>query len=771
MTVTTPSAVPTAAYENPGAANKAEPPRDYWGRYRLPHPNDENGKQYGYQRVTTFAKVLDDTYNLDKWKTRQTVLGLLKRPDLLALAATITEPDSAQGKKDLDEICEKAQEAAGTSVKANLGTALHSYCEQLLSGASGDTIPQQFHADLLAYRRELSRLGIVELPYYTERVVFNDSFDVSGRFDRIVQLPDGTLAVLDIKTRDGDLDLSWSSIAIQLATYAKAKWIRNYETSRWEPMPNVRTDIALVVHLPVGRGEAHVYQVNINAGWWGARIAAEGQAWRKTKHLAAPFIPEHLPKPLEHPTPEQLQIGSQPAPQVPINPAPDGAVDPFAAAAQPEHSGTPSLAAHVAVDPSRSQNFGAFVDSNGRAGMITPPDPQGNGDPGTAAGGPTPGWLSTPQEAAAATPQQYTRDPFAGIPAAAPADPFAVTAPQQPLDPQQFVATAHVGYDASGTEWKFGPGVTLEQAKANGIVYVDRIPLEPGPLPPAVQDVVNRVASTIANGAAPVTHSAGGALPLGFGATATSPGPVNGGRVAFSSAKQANISLNPDGTENAAAFVKPHEFQGDGLTCAYCSLGSGDTRANHREQPTATDQQPGEKRGPGRPAKPPLDPKTATVDELADLPKAKLQDLLRGLDPQANLARQRKNLAAEIVRLRDAMTGGQPNQHGYGTVTQQTGVTGEDVVLSPTVSNAPGPVPPDPTPQYPADRDPFAVPQPEAHGAPVLDENYYLGQIQLAQSKKDLSNLWQHAQNNKVPWTDNLDNAGKARMQVIASQS
>jgi len=745
LTVTTPSAVPTAAYENPGPANKSEPPRDYWGRYRLPHPNDENGKQYGFQRVTTFAKVLDDTYNLDKWKTRQTVLGLLKRPDLLALAATITEPDSAQGKKDLDEICEKAQEAAGTNVKANLGTALHGYCDQLLNGMSGDQIPQQFHADLLAYRRELARLGIKELPYYAERVVFNESFDVSGRFDRIVLLPDGTLAILDIKTRDGDLELSWSSIAIQLATYANAKHIRNYETSRWEPMPNVRKDIALVVHLPVGRGEAHVYQVNINAGWWGARVAAEGQAWRKTKHLAAPFIPEHTPKPLEHPTPAQIEQGLQPTPQVPMNPTPEGAVDPFAAEAAaarvPDPGGTrPANGVDFAAlaqqpDPA-GVDFAAVQEAAAGVNLIT--------HPGTVAGGPTPGWMPSPQEVAAATP---AKDPFAGIPTHR--DPFAQTPPAQPHPDTavNFLQSAHVGYDASGTEWKFGPGVTLEQAKANGIVSVDGVQLEPRPgelagtpfagVPATVNAIVNQQTSPT-NGAA------------------------GNGRIAWSSAKQANISLNADGSENEAAFVKPHEFQGDGLTCAYCSLGSGDTRANHikpPEQQAPVTEQP--KRGPGRPPKDKPDPRTASADELAELPKSELQNLLRGLDPNANVARQRKNLAAEIVRLRDAMQGG---------VSKETPLPGrEPEAFSATVSNAPGPVPPDPTPQYPRERDPFAQQAPAA-GAPVLDENYYLGQIQLAQSKKDLSTLWQHAQNNKVPWTAALDAAGKARMQAITEQ-
>lgn len=630
MTQATVDAAQVRLYENPGPANKAEPPRDWIGRYKLPHPNDENGKQYGFQRVTTHAKTLEDTFHLDLWKQRQVVRGLLARPDLLALAATVTEPESAQGKKDLNEICEKAMEAVGSGIKANLGTALHSYAEQLLSGASGEQIPKQFHPDLLAYRAELARLGITELPYYCERVTFNEHFQVSGRFDRIVRLADGTLAILDLKTRDGDLDTQWGAIAIQLATYANSGFIRNYETSRWEPMPNVRKDIALVVHLPVGRGEAHVYQVNITAGWWGSRIAAEGQQWRKTKQLAAPYIPEHAPKAIEHPTPEQLQQGQQPAPIVPQEALVPDAVDPFAQQAP------------VVVNPTTGQPFPvAAVEAAEHEQLQRDP-----GTPGT--------WQPTPQQVAA----------------------------QQP---------------------------------------------------------------------------------------------VNGGHPAWSSAQQANIMLNPDGTAQqpnngwkptpeqvaqAQAAQQVDPFTGPNATPHMQTIAIEAAERNARAAAATGTPAAAAPRGPGRPAKQKPDPRTASVDELATLPKAELQNLLRGLDPTVEVARQRKTLAQEIVRLRDAMTGSTPPPAAANVA---------DVpAFSAVVSNAPGPVAPDPTPQYPAQQapNPFGGQQAPAAG-PMRNEAFYLQAIAAAKSKTDLASIWQDADSNGVPWSDALNAAGIARNQVV----
>jgi hypothetical protein len=367
----------TEFFADPGAANRAEPPRGSWGRYLLPYPGKEGGKQYPHQRVTTFAGILDDTYNLAAWGERMTAAGLARRPDLLALAAAVTDPGSEDGKRSLNEVTKAAKDAAGAGVKANLGTALHAYTEP---GRDPATVPPQFHADVAAYRNELARNGITELPHFTERVAFNEDFDVAGRFDGIYQLADGSLVVGDKKT--GSIEYATMKIAIQLATYAYSRVLRNYETSQWEPMPNVRKDIALVFHLPVGEAKCTIYQVNIIAGYWAARVAAEASQARKTKTWFAPFLPGHTPANLDpKPTAEQLAVAQTPAPAVPVLASVPGAVDPFA---------------ELPVQVARAeQPAGAIVST-------------------TPAGTPDNGWMPTPEQieqAKAMPPVTESRDP------------------------------------------------------------------------------------------------------------------------------------------------------------------------------------------------------------------------------------------------------------------------------------------------------------------------------------------------------------------------
>lgn len=319
--------------QDPGQANKNEPPKDpRWGRYLLPYPGREGGKQYPHQRATTFIKCLEDKSALGAWGERMTAVGLSQRPDLVALAATVTDPGSEDGKSTLNEVVKTAKTVAGTDAKANLGTALHAFAEVIDSGGDTSKIPAAFHADLSALFNELARQGIKVLRRFRERVVFNQQYDVAGKFDYILQLADGSFVIGDLKTRDGEL--YFGEIAMQLATYAYSDVIYNYETQQFEPMPNVRRDIAVVIHLPVGRGQCYVYQVDIRAGWWACGLAAGVHQWRKTKQLAVPFQPGFVPPAAEMPDAVDLATAHQPAPIVPaVQAVPTS--DPFAAPAQP----------------------------------------------------------------------------------------------------------------------------------------------------------------------------------------------------------------------------------------------------------------------------------------------------------------------------------------------------------------------------------------------------------------------------------------------------
>ena len=98
--------------------------RDRWGRYLvLP---EGGAKPIGYTRATTVAKALDDSGGLLSWGKRMVAIGLAQRPDLVALVSTTADTD----KKTLNDICERAAEQGGATVRRDLGTAVHGMLEK-----------------------------------------------------------------------------------------------------------------------------------------------------------------------------------------------------------------------------------------------------------------------------------------------------------------------------------------------------------------------------------------------------------------------------------------------------------------------------------------------------------------------------------------------------------------------------------------------------------------------------------------------------------------
>jgi hypothetical protein len=261
-----------------------EPKRDRWGRYVIPNP--ETGKDQSWTRVTTFAKSIADTFGLTKWELRMSALGLARRPDLIAQAATVVDPDNPDAKKLLDRVAADAKEAAGSSAKANLGNALHSFTEQVDLGQS-PTIPDPYAADVAAYRAAMQQAGVEVLPEHVEQIVIIPAVECAGTFDRLVRIGGGYV-IADLKT-GRDLSYSWTEIAIQLACYAHATHAYDPATGELTLMPTVNRSEALVMHLPVGQARCTLYRVDIAAGWEAARLCREVREWRKRKDLAGPI--------------------------------------------------------------------------------------------------------------------------------------------------------------------------------------------------------------------------------------------------------------------------------------------------------------------------------------------------------------------------------------------------------------------------------------------------------------------------------------------------
>lgn len=303
-----------------------------WGWYQ-----DHEGKIY--RRTSTLVKEVEtDNYNLDKWKQRQVLIGAARRGDLVTAVKALGPPDPTTGwtrdqKNLLDELVDKASEAAKDTDGAITGTAVHTLTERLDRGEPlGNVLAAELPAAVgqalrtYAAMRELNGWKSIEI----ERTVVLDELEVAGTFDRVDYLPElvgllgpgvcqydtperpcddvglhgGDLPVIvDVKT-EKDPTLNGLHIGPQLAIYSRARrmWrrtggahplMRNGEVVRYPsgdvimvpngeyvPAPCVRQDVAVVVH--VFDGDAAPLLLNLAEGW-SAAVAAYEQVQRKTR--------------------------------------------------------------------------------------------------------------------------------------------------------------------------------------------------------------------------------------------------------------------------------------------------------------------------------------------------------------------------------------------------------------------------------------------------------------------------------------------------------
>jgi hypothetical protein len=241
--------------------------RDRYGR-PLIKPKGQS-KAVPYTRCTTFVSAFEDTYNLEKWKMRQTAVGLSLREDLrLSVAA------HKDDKRKLDAACEQAMEAAASSSGATKGTALHAMTEQVDRGLELVGVPAEFLPDIAAYKDATAELQ----PVYIEQLTVHDPWQVAGTPDRVVRYR-GKRYIADLKT--GDIEYGCGKIAAQLAMYARSEV---YDIATGErTMHGAELDKGLVIHLPAGTGTCTVWWIDLLAGWEIARTCRDVRERRKLK--------------------------------------------------------------------------------------------------------------------------------------------------------------------------------------------------------------------------------------------------------------------------------------------------------------------------------------------------------------------------------------------------------------------------------------------------------------------------------------------------------
>lgn len=284
-------------FQAPGAASdipektatvsgQPDPDRDRWDRYLI------HGQ--AHTRATTFAKLGANTKAIEKWNERNVIVGLTLRDDLLMLAAG---KEVKRDKKELNSIAEQAKTAAGNKVAANIGTGYHSFTERVDAGQmTVDQVPERYRARVQQYVDTVRAAGITFRPEWIERTTavradqVSAPLPVAGMLDRIGQLPDGSLCIVDLKT-GADLSYGEMEIEVQLALYAhgvNTHGLFDWNTKTWQDFrgesPGVREDIAIVIHLPADGDGCTMYVADIERGWADAQKLGQLQGSLKTKN-------------------------------------------------------------------------------------------------------------------------------------------------------------------------------------------------------------------------------------------------------------------------------------------------------------------------------------------------------------------------------------------------------------------------------------------------------------------------------------------------------
>jgi hypothetical protein len=289
---------PVHQFRLPPETRDYRPQYNHLRQYLLPDV-EGTGADKGYTRVTTGAKTLDDTAGLERWKLRSVMRGLKSNPHLLEDIDLYADPWEVN--KDLERAADKAHEAAGGVRASEFGTAIHAWCEAVeLGHVPFSDVPPEFAPFVEVYFRELAKWGITH-PLdpsgrpYVERIVYNPDTGWVGTFDNLFQLADGSLVIGDKKTAK-DLAYSYLAISIQLGDYAGASHILSLDGTRWEPMPEVRQDIAVVLHIPSNAepAKAEAVTIELDAG----RVAIDAALRvREMRSAAKNVIPNMTPLP------------------------------------------------------------------------------------------------------------------------------------------------------------------------------------------------------------------------------------------------------------------------------------------------------------------------------------------------------------------------------------------------------------------------------------------------------------------------------------------
>lgn len=257
--------------------------RDRWGRPLVSDPNG-GAKPIPYGRPSSFGDMIADKYNLQLWGKRQVAYGMAHTPSLVARAMALTADD----KKAWNTLAEDALTAAKSNERAAIGTALHRIIERQIAGEDVELV-EPYAADVRAFWDCLTATGFkihqLNGRPMSEVKCVNDDWQLAGTFDLVLEGPDGTCYIADLKT-GASLDFGHIGYAVQLAVY-RDSFMYDCASGVRSDMPLMHALTGIIVHLPAGEGRCSLMNVDLERGRDMARLCAEVRDVRKAKTISA----------------------------------------------------------------------------------------------------------------------------------------------------------------------------------------------------------------------------------------------------------------------------------------------------------------------------------------------------------------------------------------------------------------------------------------------------------------------------------------------------
>lgn len=250
-------------------------PRDQWGR---PVIRRADGTWRGYSRISSIAKELDAGIGLTYWKTAMTAIGITITPDLFVQVARLVDDavsdPYAENRSALIKLAEKAQEAAGSTIKRELGTTLHEWAAIWDRTHDLDLIPAEHRADIEAYALALGRHHVAVLE--NEVFVVVDEIEIAGSLDKLLQfqMPTGRVVLGDLKT--GQVEPQYPmNVEMQVAGYVHGERYDLLSHERSSLHPDLDLDEGMLIHLPSRSGTCEIYPLNLKRGWQNLMLATD----------------------------------------------------------------------------------------------------------------------------------------------------------------------------------------------------------------------------------------------------------------------------------------------------------------------------------------------------------------------------------------------------------------------------------------------------------------------------------------------------------------